>query len=192
MRKILIVSYHFPPDASVGGMRPAKFAKYLPEFGWKPIILTVKERHYPVTDQSKLKNLGPVPHVYRTRMLPRPGSLYITLKSRLGKATRGPANTPIVISACSQRGALALLRRALGSLEYLPDDKQIWLPLAVATAANIIRRHNVGAFLTTGRLGRLDHRPDAGVLAPTLSSSHEEERGHSQWRRSRRLQWRTR
>ncbi len=33
MRKILIVSYHFPPDASVGGMRPAKFAKYLAQFG---------------------------------------------------------------------------------------------------------------------------------------------------------------
>jgi glycosyltransferase involved in cell wall biosynthesis len=140
MKKILIVSYHFPPDASVGGMRPAKFAKYLPQFGWEPIILTVKERYYPVTDQSKLKNLGPVPHVYRTRMLPRPGSLYMTLKSRLGKAT----------PACSRRGALASLRRALGSLEYLPDDKQIWIPLAVATAANIIRRHNVDAFLTTG------------------------------------------
>ena len=150
MRKILIVSYHFPPDAAVGGMRPAKFAKYLPQFGWEPIILTVKERYYPVTDQSKLKNLGPVPHVYRTRMLPRPGSLYMTLKSLLGKATRGPANTPIVISACSHRGALASLRRALGSLEYLPDDKQIWIPLAVATAAHIIRRHNVDAFLTTG------------------------------------------
>jgi hypothetical protein len=51
MRKILIVSYHFPPDAS--GMRPAKFAKYLPQFGWEPIISTVEERYHHLTDQSK-------------------------------------------------------------------------------------------------------------------------------------------
>src|SRR3989442_15801640 len=101
MRKILIVSYHFPPDASVGGMRPAKFAKFLPQFGWEPIILTVKERYHSLTDQSKLKNLDSMPRVYRTRMLPQPGRLYLALKTRLRRATPGPAITPVTTASSS-------------------------------------------------------------------------------------------
>ncbi len=150
MRKILIVSYHFPPDASVGGMRPAKFAKYLPQFGWEPIILTVKQRYHPLTDQSKLKDLGLGPRVYRTRMLPHPGRLYLALKTRVRKATPGLASTPVTASSSSHRGVLSFIRRALGSLECLPDDKQVWIPAAVLIAAKIIRHHNVDAFLTTG------------------------------------------
>jgi glycosyltransferase involved in cell wall biosynthesis len=150
MRKILIVSYHFPPDASVGGMRPAKFAKYLPQFGWEPIILTVKERYHSLTDQSKLKGLGPAPLVYRTRMLPQPGRLYLALKTRLRKATPGPASTPVAASSSTHRGVLSSIRRALGSLECLPDDKQTWIPVAVPIAAKIVRQHNVDALLTTG------------------------------------------
>jgi len=150
MRKILIVSYHFPPDASVGGMRPAKFAKYLPQFGWEPIILTVEERYHPRIDQSKLKDLGPAPRVYRTRMLPQPGRLYLALKTRLRKATPGPASTPVAASSSTHRGVLSSIRRALGSLECLPDDKQTWIPVAVPIAAKIVRQHNVDALLTTG------------------------------------------
>jgi len=150
MRKILIVSYHFPPDASVGGMRPAKFAKYLPQFGWEPIILTVKERYHSLTDQSKLKNLGSMPRVYRTRMLPQPGRLYLALKTRRRKATPGPASTPVAASSSTHRGVLSSIRRALGSLECLPDDKQTWIPVAVPIAAKIVRQHNVDALLTTG------------------------------------------
>ena len=150
MRKILIVSYHFPPDVSVGGMRPAKFAKYLPQFGWEPIILTVEERYHPLTDQSKLKDLGPVPRVYRTRMLPQPGHLYLALKTRVWKATPGLASTPAMTSSSSHRGVLSSIRRALVSLECLPDDKQMWIPAAVAIGAKIVRDHNVEALLTTG------------------------------------------
>ena len=42
MKKVLVISYHFTPDAAVGAVRSAKFAKYLPQFGWEPIILTVE------------------------------------------------------------------------------------------------------------------------------------------------------
>ena len=150
MKKILIVSYHFPPDASVGGMRPAKFAKYLPQFGWEPIILTVKERYHPLIDQSKLKGLGLAPRVYRTRMLPQPGRLYLALNIRLRKATPEPANTPATTSSSNHRGIPSSIKRALGSLECLPDDKQTWIPVAVPTAAKIVRQHNVDALLTTG------------------------------------------
>ena len=42
--KVLIIAYHFPPDAAVGALRPQKFVKYLPEFGWKPYVLTIREQ----------------------------------------------------------------------------------------------------------------------------------------------------
>jgi len=37
---VLMVCTKFPPQADVGGLRPAMFAKYLPKYGWKPIIFT--------------------------------------------------------------------------------------------------------------------------------------------------------
>lgn len=46
-KNILIISSSFPPQADVGGIRPAMFTKYLPEFGWTPYILT---REWPEGD----------------------------------------------------------------------------------------------------------------------------------------------
>lgn len=39
-RKVLIVSFHFPPTNSIAAVRVGKFAKYLPQFGWEPVVLT--------------------------------------------------------------------------------------------------------------------------------------------------------
>lgn len=46
-RTVLLIAGTFPPQEDVGGLRPAMFAKYLPTFGWRPIVLT---RTYPVGD----------------------------------------------------------------------------------------------------------------------------------------------
>jgi glycosyltransferase involved in cell wall biosynthesis len=40
-RKVLIISFYFPPAFNPGAVRMGKFAKYLPQFGWQPIVLTV-------------------------------------------------------------------------------------------------------------------------------------------------------
>lgn len=42
-RRVLIVSFLFPPMNNIGALRIGKFAKYLPQFGWEPIVLTVNE-----------------------------------------------------------------------------------------------------------------------------------------------------
>lgn len=44
MKKVLIVSYAFPPNQGIGNVRAGKFTKYLPEFGWEPVVLTAKIR----------------------------------------------------------------------------------------------------------------------------------------------------
>ena len=51
-KKILIVSYYWPPAGGPGVQRWLKFAKYLPEFGWNPIIYTPENPSYPIVDES--------------------------------------------------------------------------------------------------------------------------------------------
>lgn len=47
MNRVLIVSYRFPPQPYIGSLRLGKLAKYLPEYGWEPVVLTVDpERKY--------------------------------------------------------------------------------------------------------------------------------------------------
>jgi glycosyltransferase involved in cell wall biosynthesis len=58
VRRILIIAYHFPPQAgSSGYLRSLKFCRYLPENGWQPTVLTVHPRAYERTDSSQLEEI---------------------------------------------------------------------------------------------------------------------------------------
>lgn len=68
MKKILIIAYYFPPLGGGGVQRPLKFCKYIPNFGFKPIVLTSKNGVGPVYDETLLDELNSYKDVkiYRT------------------------------------------------------------------------------------------------------------------------------
>ncbi len=50
MKTALLIAYHYPPYSGSSGLqRTLKFTKYLPEFGWMPVVLTADPRAYPKT-----------------------------------------------------------------------------------------------------------------------------------------------
>jgi hypothetical protein len=54
MRRVLLVSFHFPPvQGSSGVQRTLRFAQHLPAFGWQPIVLTVTPRAYEATASAR-------------------------------------------------------------------------------------------------------------------------------------------
>jgi glycosyltransferase involved in cell wall biosynthesis len=58
-RRVLMVAYHFPPvHGSSGLQRTLKFSRYLPQFGWQPIVLTVHPRAYTETTTGQLVDIG--------------------------------------------------------------------------------------------------------------------------------------
>ncbi|MFO1300366.1 MAG: glycosyltransferase [Burkholderiaceae bacterium] len=68
MRLVLLIAYHFPPlSGSSGLQRTLRFAQYLPEFGWKPIVLTVLPSAYEQVDERSLVQIPPGCEVVRTR-----------------------------------------------------------------------------------------------------------------------------
>ncbi|MEJ2055562.1 MAG: hypothetical protein P8X42_16725, partial [Calditrichaceae bacterium] len=66
MKKVLIITYYWPPAGGPGVQRVLKFAKYLPEFGWQPVVLTVKNGVYPASDKSLQKEIHPDCKVYKS------------------------------------------------------------------------------------------------------------------------------
>jgi glycosyltransferase involved in cell wall biosynthesis len=127
----LIVAYHFPPDAAVGGMRPAKFAKYLSRDGWQPYILTVHERYFAETDWSRLDDVQNLPTI-RTRCWPTLLQLALRIKRRLGVRSGG-----------ASRGFSFHVKRCANSLLELPDQQIGWLIPAVWTGRRLIRENAI-------------------------------------------------
>jgi len=59
LKKILIISPHFPPSNLAGVHRSRLFAQHLPAFGWEPVILTVHEKFYEEALDHDLEKLLP-------------------------------------------------------------------------------------------------------------------------------------
>ncbi|MBP8990872.1 MAG: hypothetical protein KBG82_02720, partial [Spirochaetes bacterium] len=57
MNKILIVSFFYPPTGVTGSLRILKFTKYLPDFGYKPFVLTTSLNTHGRKDYSLLNEI---------------------------------------------------------------------------------------------------------------------------------------
>ena len=56
-KKVLIVSYYWPPAGGPGVQRWLKFVKYLPDFNFEPIVYCPENPNYPIIDQGLLNEV---------------------------------------------------------------------------------------------------------------------------------------
>ena len=57
MKRVLIITYYWPPSGGSGVQRWLKMSKYLPEFDWQPVIYTTENAEYPMIDPSLEKDV---------------------------------------------------------------------------------------------------------------------------------------
>ena len=135
MKKVLIVAYYFPPSGGPGVQRVLKFAKYLPQFGWEPAILTVQDGDYPARDESLLAEIPPGLPVHRTPIL-EPYSIYRALTGKK-KGAAVDVNTnyrPGTRVPLSEKVAQAV-RGAL----FIPDARVGWLVHGLPAGLKVAR-----------------------------------------------------
>lgn len=158
-KKLLIIAYHFPPDASVGAIRPAKFAKYLQRFGWEVTVLTIRTEHIPVTDMGRLGDVRGIP-IERTPVWPSVSQLTLRVRDALRRAPRpagggaAAARRDVVVGGASPApgrpaAARKLLARYFDALFEIPDKQIGWLIPAVRRAYRLIRRQRIPAILAS-------------------------------------------
>jgi glycosyltransferase involved in cell wall biosynthesis len=142
LRNLLLVSYHFPPFGGSGVQRAAKLARYLPDGGWRPFVLTAGHRHYPLHDPSLLDELPRDVVVAPVRGF-EPGSMAAALTDQL----RVHRHTSRAVDALEDRLCWRLL--AAVSALHLPETELLWVPAAIWRARRLIRQHRIEAVITT-------------------------------------------
>lgn len=152
-QNVLIVTYHFPPDALVGGMRWQKFAKYLPQFGWTPHVLTAQPQYYDAQDPARLSEVAHAA-IVRTRVLPNVRTLLMRARRwfstwpRLVRRERLPSAPAAPVRAAN--APPGVLSRWLFSLLWVPDDFIGWFPPALVRGLRVCRQQPIAAIVSSG------------------------------------------
>lgn len=159
MKKVLIIAYDFPPTRTGGVYRTVKFAKYLPAFGWQPIILTVKNYPREFMDETLLDQLQPETLIKRAYSW-EPIRLEKALFKKLFAKTSQPDASSGVSDPEKRKSRtmlLSLIRKYLlsplswltRSFIYIPDEKIGWLPMALYKGLKTIRREKIDLIFST-------------------------------------------
>jgi glycosyltransferase involved in cell wall biosynthesis len=143
MKKVLIITYYWPPGSGPGVQRFLKFSKYLREFGWEPVILTVDNGSYPSTDKTLEQDIPEGLEVYRSQSF-EPFRWYNLLK---GKKTKDATVGAIGLQGSSFFQRLALYVRANF---FIPDARVGWNRFAIRKAHLIFKEHQIDAIISTG------------------------------------------
>ena len=139
LKKILVITYYWPPSGGPGVQRVLKYCKYLPKYGWEPIILTVSGGDFPVLDESlksEVKNLK----IFRSKPL----SLHKVFNSLIGKK-----NTPTFQLSSSDKDSLFIkFARWIRLNLIIPDGRVGWYPGAVREGNKIINQQKIDVIFT--------------------------------------------
>jgi len=108
IRKLLLISYYWPPCGGPGALRPVKFAKYLPKFGIEPVILTRRDIAYHSLDYELINDARDVKTVRTESWDPARLTYWLGMRKYRPKAWEGP------------------IKKVLN----FPDNKLPWVPFA--------------------------------------------------------------
>lgn len=142
MKRLLIITYYWPPTGGSGVQRWVKFSKYLPEFGWQPVIYTPENPEQLAYDESLLKEIPECAEVIKTRIV-EPYELY----RKLTGASKQKEVNPLNQQKKNWKQKLSLWVR--GNL-FIPDPRISWVRPSVKYLKKYLREHPVDAVVTTG------------------------------------------
>jgi glycosyltransferase involved in cell wall biosynthesis len=142
-KKVLFITYYWPPSGGAGVQRCLKFVKHLPEFGIMPTVITVSEKEgsYPILDESLAADIPEGVRVIRTATS-EPFEFYKRLTGKKEIPFGGFANEPR--ESLSQK----FFKFLRGNL-FIPDARVGWNKHALRAASKLLAEEQFEAVFTT-------------------------------------------
>ena len=141
MKRLLIITYYWPPTGGSGVQRWVKFSKYLPEFGWQPVIYTPENPERIARDESLLADIPACAEIIKTRIV-EPYAVY----RKLTGGGPGEVN-PVNAQKKNWKQRLSLWIR--GNC-FIPDPRIGWVRPSLRFLKKYLAEHPVDAVVTTG------------------------------------------
>lgn len=158
MRKALIIAHQFPPLAGSGSFRPAKFVKYLDQFGWQPYVITTQVINSLGFDQTLTEDIpGTVPILRISSPYPKPRDRVIRWLVKYSPVWRHEINTvfektwePRSIINRTLRSFFKILLFPLTLIQYpLIDPGIYWSIKVISPAYKLINSEQIDVIFTT-------------------------------------------
>ena len=146
MKRVLIISYYWPPTGGSGVQRWVKFAKYLPSEGWQPVIYTPENPEQLATDASLEAEIPAEAEIIKTHII-EPYELYKKFLRKSGHSKEAVEVNPVNAQNKSFLQKVAMWVR--GNL-FLPDPRCMWIRPSVSYLKKYLKEHPVDLIVTTG------------------------------------------
>lgn len=145
MKKVLVISYYWPPAGGISVLRTLKIVKYLRSFGWEPIVFVPANAHYPYLDQENKKDIPKDLTVLRHPIL-EPFKIFKFLSRRKKDQ---PLNSIVQVR---DRKASTIDKFGIwirGNF-FIPDARSLWIKPSVKFLADYLKDNPVDAIFSDG------------------------------------------
>lgn len=146
MKRVLVITYYWPPTGGSGVQRWVKFAKYLPSEGWQPVIYTPENPEQLAVDHSLEKEIPSEAEIIKTHIT-EPYELYKKFLRRSGHSKEAVEVNPVNAQNKSLSQKVAMWIR--GNL-FRPDPRCMWIGPSVRFLKKYLEEHPVDLIVSTG------------------------------------------
>jgi len=144
VKKVLLITYYWPPAGGPGVQRWLKFVKYLPDFGIEPIVYCPENPNYPITDASLLADVSSNLTVLKTPINEPYKWAQLFSKSKTSNLSKG------LISNQKKQSILEKSLLFIRGNFFIPDARVSWVRPSVSFLSDYITEHQIDTIVTTG------------------------------------------
>ena len=149
MKRALIITYYWPPSGGSGVQRWLKFAKYLPQYGWEPVIYTPLNPEANTVDEALLKDIVPGTEVIKTKIW-EPYSFYKALFGGRKNTSDGGKHIKANIIGSENKSFTHKLSLFIRGNFFIPDPRCWWIRPSIKYLVKYLKEHPVDAIISTG------------------------------------------
>lgn len=143
-KKILIITYYWPPAGGPGVQRWLKFVKYLPDFNLQPIVYVPENPTYPIIDTGLASEVSEKAIILKNNIFEPYG-----LASFFGKNKTKKISSGIIPNQKKQSFLEKALLWIRGNI-FIPDARFLWVKPSVKYLSKYIQENNIDTIVTSG------------------------------------------
>ncbi len=144
MKKVLIITYYWPPAGGPGVQRWLKFVKYLREFEIEPVLFIPENPTYPITDKNLESEVPENLQILRRKIF-EPYSL----AGLFSKKETETISSGIIAEKKNQAWLQSLMLYIRGNF-FIPDARKFWIKPSVKYLINFLKKEDIDIVITTG------------------------------------------